>query len=151
MLTNQIAFLEEGELFQAPLSCFSQHRCKEERNSTTSYNFSKWKHFRGQKSCDLKISAKDSRTKFENTILIPFPLHYDQQEKITAQQASFGIHTKCESTGSRSPTYWLHITVGFSCTAYPTEWWQSFAYLRKLGGCVCLHISLWPRSCFQKM
>lgn len=99
MLTNQmIAFLEEGEPFQAPLSCFSQHRYKEERNSTASYNFSKRKHFKGEKSCGLKIPAKDSRTK-DHMVLAPLPLHYHQQEKITPQETNFEVHTKRESRG----------------------------------------------------
>lgn len=98
MLTNQIAFLEEGEPFQAPLSCFSQHRYKEERNSTTSYNFSKQKHLKREKSCGLKISAKDSRRE-DHMVLAPLPLHYCLQEKITPQETNFEIHTKHESRG----------------------------------------------------
>lgn len=98
MLTNQIVFLEEGELFQAPLSCLSQHRYKEERNSTASYNFSKKKQFKGEMSCGLKIPAKDSRTK-DHVVHAPLPLHYHQLEKITPQEINFEIQAKGESRG----------------------------------------------------
>lgn len=102
MLTNQIAFLEEGEPFQAPLSCFSQHRYKEERNSPTSYNFFKQKHVKGQKSCGLKIYAKGPRPE-DHMVLVPHPLRYYQQEKITLQETKSEIHNTHENRGFLSP------------------------------------------------
>lgn len=83
---NQIAFLEEGEPFQAPLSCLSQHRYKEERNSAASYNFSQGKPLRSRE----ELWSQNPCQGFENTISHgACSSSYSQQGKITPQETNF--------------------------------------------------------------
>lgn len=74
MLTNQIAFLEEGEPFQAPLSCFSQHRYKEERNSAASCNCSQGKPLRSREELWSKKSLPKIREHSITQLLLLFLL-----------------------------------------------------------------------------
>ena len=79
MLTNQIAFLEEGEPFQARLSCFSQDRHKEEKFHCI-MQLLQVKALQRTEELWSQISVKDSRTK-DHMLLVSLSLHYDQQEK----------------------------------------------------------------------
>lgn len=132
MLTNQIAFLEEGEPFQAPLPCFSQHRYKEERNSTASYNCSQRKPLRSRE----ELWSQNPCQRFGNTVShSSCSSFYCQQEKIASQETNFEILTKHESM---SPAPWLCIAVDLSGSGDTTEGWQRFACLGRII-CVYLH------------